>query len=213
MVVVPVVPRAAAARALRPVGRALLTSVQVGLLALATTLVCAHLLTGLALHAVLSDSMKPSFAAGDHLVTVDRDALSLRAGQVPLLTFADGTTRAHRIVQVLPERGTVRVLTRGDANAATDLWTSIDAEAPVPVVVATAPAVPGAVTAAVGALHANPLPAALVIGLGGLGLTAWAVHRQYVRLRDCTCERCRDQHPHQQPDQHLAQTLNTEEIR
>lgn len=209
MVVVPVAPRASARRTLRPVGRALLTTVQVGLLLLATTLVCAHLVTGLALHAVLSNSMQPSFSAGDHVVTVDRDALTLRAGQVPLLTFADGTTRAHRIVQVLPERGTVRVLTRGDANTATDLWTSIDAEAPVPVVVATAPAVPGPVTAAVGALHANPLPAALAIGLGGLGLTAWAVRRQYVRLRDCTCERCRDRHT----PQHLDQTLHTEEIR
>ncbi|MEW9264299.1 S24/S26 family peptidase [Kineococcus endophyticus] len=209
MVVVPVAPRASARRTLRPVGRALLTTVQVGLLLFATTLVCAHLVTGLTLHAVLSDSMKPSFAAGDHLVTVERDALSLRAGQVPLLTFADGTTRAHRILQVLPERGIVRVLTRGDANTATDLWTSIDAEAPVPVVLATAPAVPAPVTAAVAALHANPLPAALAIGLGGLGLTAWAVRRQYVRLRDCTCERCRDRHA----PQHLDPALHTEEIR
>ncbi|MEW1956661.1 hypothetical protein [Kineococcus sp. NPDC059986] len=192
MVVVPVVPRASARRTLQPLGRALLSTVQVGLLVLATALVCVHLVTGLTLHAVLSNSMQPSFSAGDHVVTVDRDALSLRAGQVPLLSFADGTTRAHRIVQVLPERGTVRVLTRGDANATPDMWTAVDAEAPVPVVIGTTPPVPPAVTAGVRSLHANPFPAALVVALAGVGLTAWAVRRQVVRLRDCSCDHCRE---------------------
>jgi len=174
----------------RQLGRVLLVVLQFGSLAMATLLVSAHFLIGLSLHGVLSDSMKPAFAAGDYLVTVDEDALSLSSGQVPLLTFEDGTTRAHRIVQTSPERGTVRLLTRGDANATTDDWTSVDAETPVPVVVATLPAATAVVPQLVRVLQANPLPAAIGIGLLGLGLTGWAIRQQYVRLRDCQCDDC-----------------------
>lgn len=212
MVVVPAPRRTSPGHpALRRFGRVLLTIAQFTMLAVATTLVCAHFLVGLSLHAVLSNSMQPSFSAGDYLVTVERDALSLHAGQIPLLTFEDGTTRAHRILQVSPERGTVRVLTQGDANATADLWTAVDAEAPVPVVLTTLPAVPGVVTSFVGVLHANPLPTAIVIALGGLGLTGWAIRRQVVRLRDCECDECvahRENH-----ELTAAPTSQTQEIR
>lgn len=175
---------------LRRVGRALLAAVQFAVLAVATALVCAHFLVGLSLHAVLSNSMQPTFSAGDYLVTVDQDALSLQAGQVPLVTFENGVTRAHRILQVMPERGTVRILTQGDANPTADLWTAVDAEAPVPVVVTTLSAVPSWITSFFGVLHANPLSAAVAIALGGLALTGWAIRRQVVRLRDCLCDEC-----------------------
>lgn len=217
MVVVPVSRRTSSSRrpllrnpALRRVGRVVLTVAQFATLTVATTLVCAHFLVGLSLHAVLSNSMQPSFSAGDYLVTVERDALSLQAGQVPLLSFEDGTTRAHRILQTMPERGTVRVLTRGDANATADLWTAVDAEAPVPVVLTALPAVPSFITSFVGVLHANPLPTAVVIALGGLGLTGWAIRRQYVRLRDCQCDECL---AHRSTHELTAATSRTQEIR
>jgi signal peptidase I len=188
VVVVPLTRRPSSG-VLQPLGRVLVGTVQYGLLALATGLVAAHLLLGLSLHGVLSNSMEPTFSAGDYVLVLDQDPTTLRTGQVPLLSFEEGVTRAHRIVQVSEERGTVRVLTRGDANAAPDPWSDLDAETPVPVVVASIPAAPAAFEA-LRFVHTNALPAAVVIGLGGLGLTAWAIRRQYVRLRDCECDDC-----------------------
>jgi hypothetical protein len=214
VVVVPVTRRVPSRGVLHRLGRILLGVLQFGSLALATALVCAHFLLGLSLHPVLSDSMQPAFSAGDYLVTVQQDALTLAPGQIPLLTFEDGTTRAHRILQTSPERGTVRLLTRGDANPTADAWTSVDAETPVPVVITTLPAVPTTVSAVVRALQANPLPTAIAIGIGGLGLTAWAIRRQYLRLRDCQCDECCDRRENDLRNHHLTQDdSQTQEIR
>lgn len=212
MVVVPAPRRTSPGlHVLRRTGQVLLGVVQFAGLSVATTVVCAHFLTGLAVHAVLSDSMQPAFSAGDNVVTVDRPATSLQPGQVPLLTFQDGMTRAHRVLQVMPERGTVRVLTRGDANPTADLWTVVDAGARVPVVVGTLPPVPSVIPSFVGVLRADPLPAVAVLVLGGLGLTGWAVRRQVVRLRDCLCDECVAQR--ETRDHTAAPISQTQEIR
>ena len=105
--------------------------------------------------------MEPTFSAGDYVLVLDQDPTTLRTGQVPLLSFEEGVTRAHRIVQVSEERGTVRVLTGGDANAAPDPWSDLDVETPVPVVVASIPAAPAAFEA-LRFVHTNALPAAAV---------------------------------------------------
>lgn len=73
---------------------------------------------------VLSDSMEPSFAAGDMIVVVPTPTSSLRAGDV--ITYEAPTAGrpvvTHRIEEIV-ERGTRPVVrTKGDANRAIDPW-------------------------------------------------------------------------------------------
>lgn len=71
-------------------------------------------------YVVMSDSMRPTVAAGDVvLVTRDTGPRPLRPGDVALVADADrpAGTRLHRFVE-LDDEG--RVVTRGDANASPD---------------------------------------------------------------------------------------------
>lgn len=211
MVHAPAVPRAP-----RPL-RALAGVLQLLVLLGAVGVVVAHVTTGLGLQRVLSDSMRPAFAAGDHLVVVDRAPDDLRVGDVPVLSFADGTRRAHRVVAVEHDGAGLRVLTRGDANDADDSWTRIGTGRPVPVTVGHLPPAPGPVAAVLARVQADPLPAALLLGLGGLGLTCWTLRRQYLLVRSCTCSTCLDHHaarlsrryprPTPRPDQTAPQEI------
>ena len=71
-----------------------------------------------------SGSMMPSIAVGD-LVLIRRErADAARPGDV--ITFADphvaGRTITHRVVSVHRVAGHLRVMTRGDANKAPEVW-------------------------------------------------------------------------------------------
>lgn len=192
MVPVPVPQRQRPARRAPRAVRALLGAGQLTLLLAAVGVVCAHFTIGLGLQTVLSDSMRPTFAAGDHLVVVDRSPGSLQVGDIPVLTFSDGDLRAHRIVAVEQGRGVVRLQTRGDANSSADSWTDVDSERAVPVAVTALPALPSVITSALRGIHLNPVPSAVLLGLGGLGITCWAMRRQYLLMRSCTCQECTD---------------------
>lgn len=73
-------------------------------------------------YVVLSDSMQPTFAAGDIVVVRDTDADSLSAGTV--ISFrTDGTEQrriTHRIVEVEQTDDGVQYRTKGDANEDVD---------------------------------------------------------------------------------------------
>lgn len=70
-------------------------------------------------------SMAPAITPGD-LVLVERArADAARPGEI--ITFADphvdGRTLTHRVVSVHREAGHLRIVTRGDANRASETWT------------------------------------------------------------------------------------------
>lgn len=184
----PTGPRDRPRRVLRTLGGA----VQLLVLLAAVGVVLAQVSLGVGVQRVLSDSMRPAFAAGDHLVVVERPAEALRVGDVPVLTFSDGDLRAHRVVAVEREGAALRLLTRGDANTTDDSWTEVRTDGGVPVVVGHLPALPAAVRTAAARVQADPVPYALLLGLGGVALTVSAMRRQLRLMRSCTCPRCLD---------------------
>jgi len=199
----------AAAPRHRRTRRLALAAVQAVVVVVVLALLAGRLVLGLALHPVLSDSMRPAFGAGDRLVVVDHDGTDLRAGDVPLLRLPDGTTRAHRVVQVVRDGGgTVQVLTRGDANAAADTWVDLRPGARVPVVLAVLPDLPGPAGADLRLPSAREV-AAVLLALLGTTVTALLVRRQLRRAAG-PCPRCEETTA---PTTTKAQTQPLEEIR
>ena len=74
---------------------------------------------------VLSNSMTPSFHAGEVVITQPEKRTQLRVGDVVILPLPDGSGQRylHRIVQVLTKNGEVLVRTKGDNNPLPDPWT------------------------------------------------------------------------------------------
>lgn len=210
MVPVPVPPRPSRVPS---VVNAVAGTFQVLVLLAALAVVCAHFAVGLGLQRVLSDSMRPTFAAGNHLVVVDRAPADLRVGDVPVLMFSDGSTRAHRIVDLHRTGGSVSVLTRGDANTVDDSWTDVADGRLVPVAVATLPAAPGAVSTGLRRVQQDPLPAALLLGLGAIALTGWTMRRQYLLMRSCTCPECLERRAARTPTENPTASTTTSEHR
>lgn len=97
-------------------------------------------LLGVTASSVLSDSMRPAFAAGDLVITRPIPAADLEVGQVAVLADPSrGIVRAHRIVELSPGPSMVTIVTRGDANPTADPSVSITSDAEVPIVLASAP--------------------------------------------------------------------------
>lgn len=74
---------------------------------------------------VLSNSMTPSFQAGEVVITQPEKRTQLRVGDVVILPLPDGSGQRylHRIVQVFTKNGEVLVRTQGDNNPLPDPWT------------------------------------------------------------------------------------------
>ncbi len=86
--------------------------------------------------------MEPTYSIGDVVLVNSEQAGDLRPGQV--VTRFDAPEAAdsltHRVQEVSEEGGTVRVVTRGDANDNAEVWTEPAAQQ-VGVVVASVPAI------------------------------------------------------------------------
>src|SRR3712207_9407921 len=69
--------------------------------------------------------MTPQYAVGDVVIDERITPLTARPGDV--VTFSDphraGKTVTHRVVRLSRDGGTVRFVTKGDANNATETWT------------------------------------------------------------------------------------------
>ena len=139
-------------------------------LALLALVAVARLVLHVGVAPVLSDSMVPTFSAGDLVVTRLVDARDLRVGDVPaVVPPGESSPYVHRIVEVRPGARPVLV-TRGDANGVADPWRAELTTEQVPVVVASVPAV-GHLLVALGSSSSR----ALLVALLGLAVTALAV--------------------------------------
>lgn len=111
---------------------------------IAAGLLLAHFGLGLSTHTVLSNSMRPAFAAGDQILTLDITPQQVHRGQVVIVQTPDMPAPiAHRVADVKMIADAVSVRTKGDANASPDVWTNLLPGAQIPVVVAVVPGVPG----------------------------------------------------------------------
>ena len=120
---------------------------------------------------VLTGSMRPSFAAGDLLITMPKAVTDLRPGQVAVFTPpGESAPYAHRITAVTGTARNPVLTTKGDANPAPDPWRAKLLQDKVPVVVATVPYAGNAFLWA-----QSPVQRAMFTALFGLSLTAFAV--------------------------------------
>jgi signal peptidase len=73
---------------------------------------------------VLSGSMAPALATGDLLLVRPITPSTAKVGDVIQFDHPDerSTTLTHRVHSVVGSRGTVRFVTRGDANTAVEAW-------------------------------------------------------------------------------------------
>jgi signal peptidase I len=149
-----------------------------GLNALVAGLVCV-LALGIALRATgttalvdYTDSMAPAIHAGDVIVDRATRAADLRPGQVA--TIADparGTSVTHRVESVSRTGATVTVVTRGDANDASERWV-LPAAGTVRHMVARIPWVGHVMV-----WLTSPLLRALLLALAALAAAGWGLDR------------------------------------
>jgi signal peptidase len=99
------------------------------LVAAAATFIAIGVLPHLGLYrpvTVLSQSMRPTFAAGDLLIVTPEPLERVRVGQV--LTYAvpvgNHYVETHRVVELVHRGAHPVIRTRGDANSAVDPWTA-----------------------------------------------------------------------------------------
>ena len=110
--------------------------------------------------AVLSDSMRPAFKAGDVILTRAESAGDLAVGDVVVLTqTSDGEPRAHRVREIYLDGTTLQVVTQGDANPEADPAVTLTRDETVRVVVGRIPALGRIVLALEN-------PTTLVVGAG-----------------------------------------------
>lgn len=90
---------------------------------------------------VLSNSMSPTFSAGEVVLTRPEQKSRLEIGDVVILPLPDGSGERylHRIIELQENKGEIHVRTQGDSNASPDPWVlQIDSEK-VPVAIAALP--------------------------------------------------------------------------
>jgi len=87
-----------------------------------------------------TDSMRPAIAAGDMVVDETVPARELRPGQIVAIAEPGAGDRliTHRVVSATTEGGHITIITRGDANDASERWV-LAADAPVKRMVARIP--------------------------------------------------------------------------
>ncbi len=92
----------------------------IAIIALAAPTV-AHNLFGIGVSPVLTSSMAPGLTPGDVIVTQGVVGAAIRSGDVIAAQgLASGTPFAHRVVDVTPVSGLLRITTKGDANPTPD---------------------------------------------------------------------------------------------
>jgi signal peptidase len=119
-----------------------------------------------------TDSMRPAIAAGDLVVDRPVPAADLRRGEIA--TIADDAlhrTVTHRVVSVTRTGPTVTVVTRGDANDASERWV-LPANASVRHMVARIPWIGHVMV-----WLSSALLRALLLALAALAAAAWGVNR------------------------------------
>lgn len=122
---------------------------------------------GFHLTKVLTNSMRPVFTAGDHLVVQDRPVSDLAVGDVVVLPNPNDTSLyIHRLTSLTRSGGHTIVTTKGDNNPAPDAWTLEITSPTVPVYRFAAPT---------HALSAPALPIGTPQLLLALGLAGVAV--------------------------------------
>ena len=86
-----------------------------------------------------TDSMQPAIAAGDVILDESTTAGALRPGQIASIADpADGRLITHRVVSSTTAGDHTIIVTKGDANDATERW-ALAADAPVKRMVARVP--------------------------------------------------------------------------
>ena len=90
---------------------------------------------GYGISPILSGSMRPYAEPGDAFITVKRPAADLKVGDIVTLHSASSMDLyAHRIIEIRPFNGQMRIVTKGDANPtpeADPYLVSTTAEVPV----------------------------------------------------------------------------------
>ncbi|MHB8465502.1 MAG: signal peptidase I [Acidimicrobiales bacterium] len=75
---------------------------------------------------VLSGSMRPTMPPGSLVISTPEPISALRVGQV--VTFEAPTPQhqvvTHRVIKIIASGGVTKIRTKGDANAAPDVWTA-----------------------------------------------------------------------------------------
>jgi signal peptidase len=73
---------------------------------------------------VLSGSMRPTFSAGDMIVSTPEPIRDVRVGQIVTyqIPVLDHHVETHRIVKILSHGASPVVITKGDANRVVDPW-------------------------------------------------------------------------------------------
>jgi signal peptidase I len=94
-----------------------------------------HNFYGYGISPILSGSMRPYAEPGDAFITVKRPAAVLQVGDIVTLHSENSSDLyAHRIVEIRPFNGQMRIVTKGDANPtpeADPYLVSSDAQVPV----------------------------------------------------------------------------------
>lgn len=96
------------------------------LLILTATALVGVRLVGIAPYAVLSGSMEPTYHTGSVVYVRKADCTELKPGDPITFMLDENTVATHRITEVLPDAddpGTVRFVTKGDANEFEDAGT------------------------------------------------------------------------------------------
>lgn len=109
-------------KTLRKIWNTVTTILVAAVVILAVLLVGARL-AGLQIFTVLSGSMEPTYHVGSIIYVKDKDAASLKAGDVITFMLDEDTVATHRIVEVVPDTEdvtTIRFRTKGDANNVED---------------------------------------------------------------------------------------------
>lgn len=90
---------------------------------------------GYGISPILSGSMRPYAQPGDAFITIERPASLLKVGDIVTLHSATSMDLyAHRIVNIRPFNGQIRIVTKGDANPTTEAdpyLVSTDSKVPV----------------------------------------------------------------------------------
>lgn len=104
-------------------------------IALVVTPTILHNYFGYKIAPILSASMSPFAEPGDAFISIDRPASELKVGDiVTLFSVNSAKLFAHRIIDVRPFNGQIRIVTKGDANLTEDadpFLVSLQTEVPV----------------------------------------------------------------------------------
>jgi signal peptidase len=126
-------------------------------------------LIGLRPLVIRSGSMEPTYRVGDVVLVATERAGDVRVGQV--VTRFDAPQAAdsltHRVREVSRNGDTVRVVTRGDANDSSEVW-SAPVDRPVGVVVASVPWIGLPLTEARSSVGGALVLGVLVLGVIGV---------------------------------------------